>query len=68
MREGLSESVKKGKFGAKYFSDNVEWSSKILWKMISSDVKAIKTTRNKRSSGCILQIFIRSTFRTWNTM
>ena len=30
--------------------------------------KLIKTTRNKRSSDCILQIFIRSTFKTWNTM
>ena len=23
-----------------FFSDNVEWSSKNLWKMISADVKA----------------------------
>ena len=32
--------------------------------MISTDVKANKTTRNKRSGGCILQIFTRSTFKT----
>ena len=32
--------------------------------MISTDVKANKKTRNKRSSGCILQIFITSTFKT----
>ena len=33
-------------------------------------VKAIaKTTRNKSSGGCILQIiFIRSTSKTWNTV
>ena len=38
---GLSESIKKGKFVTKiFFSDNVEWSSKMLWKMMSADVKA----------------------------
>ena len=38
---GLSESVKKEKFATKnLFSDNIEWSSKNLWKMISADVKA----------------------------
>ena len=26
-----------------------------------------KPIRNKRSSGCILQVFIRSTFKTWKT-
>ena len=30
--------------------------------------KLIKTTGNKRSGGCILQNFIRSTFKTWNIM
>ena len=36
-----SESVKKGKFVTKILSsDNVEWSSKTLWNMISTDVKA----------------------------
>ena len=35
------ESVKKGKCVTKiFFSDNVEWSSKNLRKMMSSDVKA----------------------------
>ena len=33
--------------------------------MISADVKAKKTIRNKRSGGSILQI--RRTFKTWNT-
>ena len=38
---GVSESVKKWKFVTEsLFSDNVEWSSKNLWKMISTDVKA----------------------------
>ena len=37
----LSESVKKGKIRDKnHFSNNAEWSSKKLWKMISDDVKA----------------------------
>ena len=36
---GFSESVKKAKFMTKiYLSDNVEWSSKNLWKMTSADV------------------------------
>ena len=34
---GLSEFVKKGK---SFFSDNIELSSKNLWKMISADVKS----------------------------
>ena len=36
----LIESFKKEKFVTIFFSDNVEWSSKTLWKNISSDVKA----------------------------
>ena len=39
--------------------------------MISADIiKANKNniTRNKRSGGCILQIFVRSTLKTCNTM
>ena len=40
----LSESVKKGKLATKIlFSDNVEWSSKNLWKIIFADVIANKT-------------------------
>ena len=43
---GLSEFVEKGKFVTKiFFSDNVEWSSKNLWKMISADVKANKNNK-----------------------
>ena len=50
----VSESIKKGKFVMKiFFSYNVEWSSKNLWKTISVNVKAIKTTRNKRSGGYV---------------
>ena len=30
--------------------------------IFADDVKAIKTSRNKRSGGCILHIFIRSTY------
>ena len=46
---GLSESVKKGKFVTKsLFLDNVEKSSKNLWKM---------TTRSKRSGDCIFTKF-----------
>ena len=40
-KQGLSKSVKKGKFVAKNpFSNNVEWNSKNFWKMISADVKS----------------------------
>ena len=66
-RGGGSESVKKGKFVTKILSsDNVEWSSKTLWNMISTDVKLNKTTKNKRSSGCIWQISVRSPLKIWN--
>ena len=40
-----------------FFSDNVEWSSKNMWK-ISADVKANKKTRNKRSSDTVSYEFI----------
>ena len=33
--------------------------------MISVDVNANKNNNKKRSGGCISQIFIRSTFKTW---
>ena len=43
---GVSESIKKEKFVMKiFFPDNVEWSSKNLWKMKSADEEA------KRRSG-----------------
>ena len=43
---GLSESIKRGKFVTKiFFSDNVEWSSKNLWKMVSAGVKANKNNK-----------------------
>ena len=36
----LSEFVKKGESMTKiFFSDNVEWSSKNLWKMMSGNIK-----------------------------
>ena len=51
-----------------FSSDNVEWSSKNLRKMISADVKANKKKkRNKGAGDCIL-LLIRSTFKTWNTI
>ena len=43
---GLSGSIEKGKFATKIFiSDNIEWSSKNLWKMMSTDVKANKNKK-----------------------
>ena len=62
----LSESVKIENSWRKSFL-KIEWSSKTLWKMISADVKR-KTTRNKRSGGSILQIFIRRTSKTLNAI
>ena len=35
---------------------------------MSADVKANKNNNKKRSTDCILQFFIRSTYKTWNTM
>ena len=49
MGEGVRESIKKGKFVTKIsFSDNVEWSSKNLWKMISADAKANKNNNKQK--------------------
>ena len=50
------------------FSDNVEWSSKYLWKMMSADVKT-NVKQEIKDLVLILQIFMGSTFKkTWNTM
>ena len=52
-----------------FFTDDIEWSSKNVWKMIYLlNVKLIKTTRNKRSGGSILHIFIRYMCKTGNTI
>ena len=51
--EGLSESFKKENLRQKSFF--TECSSRDLWKMISADVKLIKTTKNKRVGGSIRQ-------------
>ena len=40
----------------------------ILEKWYLQMQKLIKTVRNKKSGGCIFQISIRCTFKTWNTM
>ena len=40
---GLSESIKKGKFvKKKFFSDNIEWSSKNLWKICEGYSPGVK--------------------------
>ena len=44
------------------FSNNVEWSSKYLWKMMSADVKT-KIKQEIKNPVLILQIFIGSTFK-----
>ena len=44
----LSESVKKEDLPRKSFSENVEWSSKKFWKMISPNIKTdVKQEINK---------------------
>ena len=69
---GLVNPLKKKIRHENLFPDNTEWSWKTLCKIISDDIRwcksYYKTTRNKRCGGCILQIFIRSTFKTWNAM
>ena len=56
----VNESVKKGKFVTKiffFFSDNFEWSSKKLWKIISADVRAkYKTIKNKLTGVCMVSV------------
>ena len=71
----LSESIKKRKIHDKniFFSDNIEWGSRNMWKMMSADVKANVKQYNKQiievvSVSYIFYFFIRSTFRTWNAM
>ena len=45
----MSESVKKGKFVTKIlFSDNDEWSSNNLWKIMPVDVKANTKQQEKK--------------------
>ena len=51
--EQVSDSFKKKNLRQKSFSDNLEWSSKNLWKIISADV------RKKRTNGCISFNFYR---------
>ena len=68
---GGSESIKKGKLLTKRFvSDNVDCSSKNLWKIMFADVKA-KIKQEIKDLVAYLQIFkylfnFRSTFKTWN--
>ena len=40
-----------------FFSDNVEWSSKNLWKMVSSDVKANKNNKKSKILWLLLTNF-----------
>ena len=66
----LSESIEKENSWRKcFFQILLNELLKICEKryMHADDVKANKN-KNKRSGGCILQILIRSTFKTWNTM
>ena len=62
----FSESVKIENSWRKSFLE-IEWSSKTLWKMISANVKR-KITRNKKPGGSILQIIVRHTSKTLNTI
>ena len=65
---GLSESVKKENSRRKSFLGIIQNEFlKICEKWYLLMWKLIKATRNKRSGGSILQIFVRHTFRTWNT-
>ena len=59
----FGESVKKGKILNKnIFSVIVEWSLKKLQEMISAGVKTYVKQQDKN------ELFVRSTFKTWNTM
>ena len=61
----LSESVRKGKLVTKiFFSDNVEWSSKNLWKMMSAGVKC-NTKQIKDLVAVSYKFFLRSTLKSW---
>ena len=50
-------SWKKENLREKYFSDNVESSSKVLWKVIPADIKNWWKTRNNGTGNCILYLF-----------
>ena len=64
--------LKKEKFSwRKYFFPDIVLNEvlKIFGKIIPADLrKLIKTKGNKRSGGSILQIFTRSTLKTWKTV
>ena len=48
---GSCKCIKKGKF----FSDNIQWSSKKLWKMMSANLKTdVKQSEKQDLDGCIL--------------
>ena len=44
------------------FSDNVEWSSKKLWKMRSADIKA--NVKQLEIKELVTESFVKSTFKT----
>ena len=51
------------------FSDNVEWSSENVWKMMPADVKAnIKQQEIRDLVAVSYNFFLRSTLETWNTL
>ena len=39
-----------------------------FWKSVKNDICCCFTTRNKKFGGCILKVFIRSTFKTWDAV
>ena len=50
------------------FSNNTEWSSKYLWKMISADVKTNIKQDNKRFGAYLTNIYRKYLQKTWNTL
>ena len=66
---GSVDPLKKGNLWQIFLEDNVEWSSKNLWKMMSADVKAsIKQQEIKDLVAHLTNVYTRITFKTWNTM
>ena len=61
-------SWKKENLGEKYFSDNVESSSKILWKVIPADIKTDGRQEIKELVTVSYTFSKKYLLKTWNTM
>ena len=61
-------SLKKENLRRKSFSDNIEWSSKKLWKIISTDIKTDVKQEMKELVAVSYKLFTEVPSQNWNTI